>query len=689
MTVTPITGRPATSSLGLAYGSEYADILVDLLEYVPDLMFPRSATTYSQMRLDPKLRGVLAAYTGPIRKADWAVDPAGCSDEVAEFVADQLGLPIVGADNPPGPARRRGVVWRRHIEQAVGMLVFGFYPFERWFDYADGRYTIGGLEERHPASIAEIRVDKQGRLDRVWQTHMLASDRPITADRMVWYVHEKEGANWVGRSLLRAAYGAWLIKHETWRVHGISIRRFGMGVPSIEAPQGATQQQVLEAQRLASAMRVGDTAGMGLPHGFAAKLTGLTGTVPDALAFIRYLDEQMATMALAGVLDLGHTETGSRALGMTFVDLLEEAVQSAGDGMAAESTRALSVPLVDFNWSEDEPAPRIVMGSVASTPELTADAIAQLVNAGALAYDPELEAFLRDRYQIPARDPDAPSPAPVSPPQLAAAGRRRRQIRAAADPGVLRRQPNKLEAAARTDFVAVQNQWQTELDKLVSDWDDVTEQQIAELVEQIEAAVDAGDQVALSNLSVDTSDGASILTTAMLGLASAAALDQAREAKDQGVDADPGEPDEARLGATATATAAIAGTSLATSAGRKALQVWTPAATAADVAEQVELHLTSLTGAALRDNLGGALSTAQNEGRLATVKAAPAADRYAASEVLDKNTCEPCQGIDGAEFDTFEEAEAAYANGGYSGCSGGLRCRGILVTLWDAAALVA
>jgi hypothetical protein len=47
----------------------------------------------------------------------------------------------------------------------------------------------------------------------------------------------------------------------------------------------------------------------------------MTGSVPDAIAFVSYLDQQMSTMALAGLIDLGNTDNGSRALGDTFLDL--------------------------------------------------------------------------------------------------------------------------------------------------------------------------------------------------------------------------------------------------------------------------------------------------------------------------------------------------------------------------------
>lgn len=53
------------------------------------------------------------------------------------------------------------------------------------------------------------------------------------------------------------------------------------------------------------------------------------------------------------------------------------------------------------------------------------------------------------------------------------------------------------------------------------------------------------------------------------------------------------------------------------------------------------------------------------------------------TEIMDGNTCAACKAVDGKQYATLEEALAAYPNGGYSECLGGLRCRGTLVFMYD------
>src|SRR5690349_9802624 len=242
----------------------YSTAYLDMLEYVPELTWPESVRTYARMRNDPQLSGVLASYFEPLKHVDWFVDPAGCREEVVKLVSEDFGLPILGQEDKPGPARRRGLIWDEHLRMALQYLSFGHMPFAERYEYRDGKYRLAELSERLPSTITALDVDNQGHLLGLWQ---FGSQDMIPAQHLTYYVHEREGAAWQGRSMLRPAYGAWLLKYEMWRVHGTSIRRFGMGIPTVEAPVGALPNQVTQAQQLASAMRAGDQSGVGLPAG--------------------------------------------------------------------------------------------------------------------------------------------------------------------------------------------------------------------------------------------------------------------------------------------------------------------------------------------------------------------------------------------------------------------------------------
>jgi hypothetical protein len=701
-------------------------------ETTADLLWPQSVTTFGRMRHDPQLKAVLNAYCLPLLRATWAVDPAGCRDEVVQHTADDLGLPVLNSGDDPGPARRRGITWHRHLRKALLFLVFGHMPFELRYREEKGLLRLDHLGERMPWTLAEINLNDDATIKEVVQA---TQDRPLTADRLLWYVNEQEGANWAGFSVLRPAYAAWLIKHEVWRVHATSIRRFGMGVPYVEGPPGATAAQVAQARELAQAMRAGDQAGAGIPAGFKPMLMGLQGSVPDALAFIEYLDRAMAKMALAQLIELGSTQTGSRALGESFLDLFLLSLQGVADEMAETATSGQDgmpgavTDLVDQNWGEDEAAPRIRCLDVGENYQVTAEALAALVTAKALVPDKALEAWIREQWRLPENEgtpapgaappppaptrappppgragpqggpggtPPAPAPpagtkpgGPVAAPAGPAPGGQAtapgagKPAASAATP--LRRALSAQEVAAGFDAAAYQAEWQGELDALLAQYRTVTAAQYVALADQVQAAAEAQNPAALGQLTAPEGDGAPLIKAAMLAAMVSAARRMTREAAGQGVTIDPAKVriDEGQIGREAAARAALLGSYLAQQAGTKAMQVVGASPQAA--VSEVTAHLDGLGDGALRDHLGAALTAAQNTGRVAALKAAPAAAGravYIASEVLDGNTCVPCREIDGTELAGLAEAEAAYPAGAYARCLGQFRCRGTVIATW-------
>jgi hypothetical protein len=118
------------------------------------------------------------------------------------------------------------------------------------------------------------------------------------------------------------------------------------------------------------------------------------------------------------------------------------------------------------------------------------------------------------------------------------------------------------------------------------------------------------------------------------------------------------------------------------SAGREALRRNTPGSSADDVANGVRGFLDTLSGALDREQLGGALTGAQNNARMDTMLSGPEAAYYG-DETLDSNTCEPCRFVDGKWLgNTVAQARAVYPNGGYVECEGRARCRGTVVAVW-------
>ena len=237
--------------------------------------------------------------------------------------------------------------------------------------------------------------------------------------------------------------------------------------------------------------------------------------------------------------------------------------------------------------------------------------------------------------------------------------------------------------AADVDLSQLDSDWQAAVTALLERWQaDVLPAQYAELVEQVRDAVAAGDLDRLADLAASTNLAESQLTTAMAAMAVAGAGSVTREAAAQGVHAPAVAVDDSVLARYARVACAVLAATIAASAAKEAIRLAGPGAVGTAVAAAVRQHLEALSTVFPLEVLGAALTVAQNTGRNVTLAAGPAADFYA-SEVLDSNTCAPCRAINGRHLgDAITDGYQDYPTGGYVGCLGRDRCRGVVVAVW-------
>lgn len=371
-------------------------------ETTPELTWPTSVLVFDRMRKqDAQVSSVLRAVTSPIRRTAWSIDGRGCRDEVTEFVASTLGLPIHGAEAEGDFGQRlRGrdrFSFRDHTRLALTCLPFGHAYFEQVYrPDAAGRYRLRKLAFRPQRTISRVNVARDGGLTSIEQYGIGPGGRGssgtvLPVSRLVAYVHEREGGNWLGVSVLRQAYKNWLLKDRALRAWSTSVDRNGMGVPVYE---GAENEVSLDAGKaLATGMRGGSNAGGAIPHGAKLTLTGVSGSTVDIDKFVRYNDEQIARAVLAHFLNLG-SQTGSWALGSTFADFFTLSLQTVAEDYADTHDAHVIEDLVDINFGREEPAPRLHFDEIGSRGGVD-DEVATLRKAAGLEDDADLAEFLR------------------------------------------------------------------------------------------------------------------------------------------------------------------------------------------------------------------------------------------------------------------------------------------------------
>ena len=388
----------------------------DELEKVPELQWPRSVAVYHRMRTDSQVASVLRAVTLPIIRTTWELDADGCHPEVVALVSDDLGLPVKGEATQRRRNRTRDrFSWADHLRLALLSQVYGHAVFEQVYRLDDhGMIRLHKLGYRPPSTIERFEVARDGGLDAVVQKgEFLDKAVRLPVSDLVVYVQDREGANWQGRSLLRAAYKPWILKDRALRVQSETVERNGLGIPTYTAgePVGLGTPDEIQAQvdaeldeglDIATSLRAGSESGVALRNGAKLDLKGVTGTLPDADKPIRYYDEQIARAVLAHFLNLG-TETGSWALGSTFADFFSGSLNSIALMVADVVNAHIIEDLVDLNFGPDEPAPRLVYSEIGGG--VTVEQIKALCDAGVIFPDRVLEEYLRDNLGLPAKDP--------------------------------------------------------------------------------------------------------------------------------------------------------------------------------------------------------------------------------------------------------------------------------------------
>jgi hypothetical protein len=379
-------------------------------EFVPELVWPRSVSTYEVMRTDAQLSALYNATAQALLRFKWSIDPNGAPDEMVNKLSRDYNLPILGAEVNTRQRSKRKFVFKKHLQRALSAGIYGHYYFEQ-VGYIgqernppdDGLWHLRKLAERPPRTIQEIRVAPDGGLVSIVQNTQKTSG-PMTwgqlpeipVDNLVAYVWDQEGANWVGRSWFRECYKNWVIKDRLMRIDAINHERAG-GVPYIEAHPGATYDEINQLNKMAQQFRIGDTAGGAVPAG--AKFNIAKGTNSSVVDSIRYHDEAMARRFMLMVMQLGQTETGSRALGGTFVEFWAGGLAAIADWIADTFNEHVIEDDVDWNWGEDVDQVPII--SYEYDPLFVVQDLAIAVEKGLIVMDEELEAYARKEMGLP------------------------------------------------------------------------------------------------------------------------------------------------------------------------------------------------------------------------------------------------------------------------------------------------
>lgn len=296
------------------------------------------------------------------------LDPQDCDAVAADLIAADLDVPLVGSDEKRTGRRAGRFSQRRHLDRALDALDYGHAVFETpgYIDQA-GYWRLTDLAPVPQWTISDQgswEIDRHGRLQRVVQ-HGANPPVKLKTDRLVVFTWQGRPGDPRGRSTLRPLTVAWTLSSRLVRVMGMSGERTGMGIPVGKVPTSHVAGAKAKMEQLLAGLAAGHDTNLVLESDEditkSIMLMGVTGSTPDIVGMLRYLDEVMARAMLAMLLQLNQGgKGGSQALGGTFDDLLADFQDAVVNWYCDVMTEQAIEPWVDRNRGEDAPAPRLV-----------------------------------------------------------------------------------------------------------------------------------------------------------------------------------------------------------------------------------------------------------------------------------------------------------------------------------------
>jgi hypothetical protein len=683
----PVAAAEAQPVRSFEIGDSGTHILNGLIseEYNQQLIGIKAFQKYEEMRKsDATARAAEQVVSLPIRSAQWYIKPA--SDEqqdkdIAEFVRQCLFEQI-------------DLSFDDLLRQALLSLPYGVMLFEKVFDVReiDGatRVVWSKLAPRLPRSITQWAIgnDQPG----VTQNRSDGKVVEIPMEKLVVFVHEKEGDNWNGTSIFRAAYKHWYMKNVFYKIDAIAFERQGLGVPDGQLPDNYTESDRRKMETILKNMRANAQAYVLRPQDYTVGFMDMkANTTRDPQNSIAHHDRQIMKAVLAQFMELGsagatNSGGGSHALSQDHSDLFLQSIEAEAGSIAATFNKQAIKELVDLNFDGIAKYPELDFeGIISEDVEALAETYNSLINAGGMTPQDADEATFREKLGLPvfdeagARERPAPKPTesedddPTDDDTPANASERwNRAVKKNFADGFKSFRPLTF-AEQKVDFERLQSK----MDDLESQFDQTTKDLLHtardEYMAAFTRAAHDGDTQAIKDATLKVqADYARIIKNALKG---AFEYGKNNAAKEIGADAPPNPADVLRqidIQADAIADQQIAQiTHDSKNAYVQALNKGsslTAALGAADAAAAASIdQLTT-------DATGILVSSYINHGRN-TVFDQNSDDVYALqrSELLDPNTCNYCLSVDGRvieKSDPFGQNTIFHSN-----------CRGIWVAI--------
>jgi hypothetical protein len=544
----------------------------------------------------------------------------------------------------------------------------------------------------------------------------------IPADRLALHVRGREGNSYYGRSTLRTAYPHWWWKQQLYRIDMIGHDRFHVGIPRAKLTQDyqASVAPLDKIEQTLKGLRSHDRAYMVQPFGveydvFAMQTGQGTSTLVDSL---EHHNLMIARNILQSFSAQGEQRHGSFGAAKVTSDVYFDALLGEANEIGSELKQAVVKRLCDMNFNMGgRKYPSLLCTNIATVDfDQLAEAFSKLTTAKIVTPDDDLEEWFRDLADAPQLPEDmkgqdrtpasvaTPFGAPSAPAGKAGTGKVKKNpdetIAAAKRTPYLEqgrsfgRQPTALERKV-LDLHGLPAALDQARDHLVGQLATIRRRQLSTVAARI-AQKDGRDTAPFTDFRhrhIKMPEVSALTKAIRVAQDAALAYGQQSvhdELQRQGVKLSTSladNPTSAKNLRTAKSTLV----SSAQITARKQSETWL----ARTMDEGLRLRRTGLQGTSLKqrivENLDDEAESGARRDAAAEIHEAFGIGRaYAATEfsghiefaeysaILDANTCDPCQELDGEEFEVDSE-EYFDALPPYKDCDGRDNCRCVMI----------
>lgn len=329
--------------LGLSGWGGGHGIYDTILENVEKLRGSLAIYTWARMRNHSRVAAMLRSINLPIRRATWTIEPPFEPKKIEEERARQLSKAYF---------QQMDISWDQVIDSALLYLPFGFSILENTVRIDEkGFWWPRTMELRRQQSIQDARIVRNE--VRAFRQSTTQGFKEIPRKYCSLFTNGVLNG-WSGESILRPAYAAWFMSDMLMRILGIAHERWSAGLPVVTHSPNATDDEIKRIEEDMEELGAYETGYLRLTEGFMVNMLEGMRRPMDPLQAIQYFDDEIARSGLAQHLTLGGSASGSRALGVAFLNSFVESLQTYADYVADVLTRDNLTTICVGNWGDTE-----------------------------------------------------------------------------------------------------------------------------------------------------------------------------------------------------------------------------------------------------------------------------------------------------------------------------------------------